>query len=161
MFSIGDLVVHPMHGAGMIRDIVQEKIEGVVKEYYLFEMPLGGLDLKVPVAKAETIGIRSLISRDEAEALLSAIPALEVENNTNWNKRYQENVVRLKSGNLDEGARVAKGLMQRESQRGLSTGERKMLLSAKQIILSELVLVTACAYEDAEKRLDSAMKEQA
>ena len=94
------------------------------------------------------------------EAFLAGIPALEVEVNANWNKRYQENLLRLKSGDLNEVARVVKGLMRRESRRSLSTGERKMLHSAKQIIISEMVLAEGCAYQDAEDRLDRAMRQK-
>ncbi len=160
MFHIGDQVVHPMHGAGVIDDIVREKVTGIVKEYYVFKMPVGGLVLKIPTANCQTIGIRSIITPAQVEAFLAGIPTLEVEVNTNWNKRYQENLLRLKSGDLNEVARVVKGLMRRESRRSLSTGERKMLHSAKQIIISEMVLAEGCAYQDAEDRLDHAMRQK-
>ena len=157
MFSIGDLVVHPMHGAGIIDGIVQEKIAGVTQDYYVFKMPMGGLVLKIPVANSGAIGVRAIITPKEAETLLDTIPALPVEANANWNKRYQENMLRLKSGDLYEVARVVKALMHRESQRGLSTGERKMLHIAKQIMISEIVLAQNTVYEDVERRLDRAM----
>ena len=160
MFCIGDQVVHPMHGAGVIDDIVREKVTGIVKEYYVFKMPVGGLVLKIPTANCQTIGIRSIITPAQVEAFLAGIPALEVEVNANWNKRYQENLLRLKSGDLNEVARVVKGLMRRESRRGLSTGERKMLHNAKQIIISEIVRVGCGAYQDAENRLDRAVMEK-
>ena len=157
MFSIGDLVVHPMHGAGIIDNIIQEKVAGVTKEYYVFKMPMGGLVLKIPVANSGAIGVRAIITSKEAETLLGAIPALPVEANANWNKRYQENMLRLKSGDLYEVARVVKALMHREAQRGLSTGERKMLHIAKQIMISEIVLAQKSDYQDVERRLDRAM----
>lgn len=160
MFSIGDLVVHPMHGAGVIDDIVQEKVSGTTKEYYVFKMPVGGLVLKIPVANSQVIGIRGIMSQTEAETLLDAIPALTVESNANWNKRYQENMLRLKSGDLYEVARVVKVLMYRDLQKGLSTGERKMLHSARQIMISEIVLAQNCAYQEAESRLDRAMMQK-
>ena len=155
MFQIGDLIVHPMHGAGVIDDVIQEKVAGKVKEYYVFKMPIGGLTLKIPTANCRTI-----ISEAEAEACFPGLPAVEVESNANWNKRYQENLLRLKSGNLNEVARVVKGLMRRDSRRGLSTGERKMLHSAKQIIISEIALVEGCAYQDAEERLERAVMQK-
>lgn len=157
MYQIGDQVVHPMHGAGVIDDVVQEKVAGATKEYYVFKMPVGGLTLKIPTANCQAIGIRTIISPTEAQAFFDGIPSLEVETNANWNKRYQENLLRLKSGDLNEVARVVKGLMRRDSRRGLSMGERKMLHSAKQIIISEIVLVEGCAYQDAEARLDDAV----
>ena len=149
MFSIGDLVVHPMHGAGVIDDIV--------KEYYVFKMPVGGLVLKIPTANSQVIGIRGIISQAEAEELLNALPDLTVEANANWNKRYQENLMRLKSGDLYQVARVIKSLMQRDSLRGLSTGERKMLHNAKQIMISEIVMAEKVAYREVETRIDHAM----
>lgn len=158
MFSIGDYVVHPMHGAGQIQDIVEEKIEGVKKKYYVFNMPAGSLVLKIPTASVGAVGIRNVITESEADELMEAIPTLTVENNSNWNKRYQENLTRLKSGDLYEVARVIKSLVQRESQRGLSTGERKMLYNAKQIIVSEIALAKRSESADVETLLMDAMR---
>ena len=70
MFSIGDLVVHPMHGAGVIDDIVRERVAGSTKEYYVFKMPMGGLVLKIPTENSQAIGIRPVITAEEADALL-------------------------------------------------------------------------------------------
>ncbi|MBR3569974.1 MAG: CarD family transcriptional regulator [Oscillibacter sp.] len=158
MFSIGDYVVHPLHGAGQIEDIVEEKVAGVKKKFYVFNMPTGSLVLKIPTSSAETVGIRDVITESEADKLMDAIPGLSVEANSNWNKRYQENLNRLKSGDLYEVARVVKSLVRRESQRGLSTGERKMLYNAKQIIISEIVLAKRSDYEDVESSLMDAMR---
>lgn len=149
--------MHPMHGAGVIDSIVQEKIAGVIQEYYVFKMPMGGLVLKIPVANSEAIGVRPIVSPEEAEKLLCAIPSLAIETNNNWNKRYQDNMRRLKSGDLYEVARVIRALMHRENHRGLSTGERKMLHNAKQIMISEIVLSQNAEYKDIEARVDRAM----
>ena len=161
MFSIGDLVVHPMHGAGVIDDIVRERVAGTTKEYYVFKMPMGGLILKIPTENSQAIGIRKVISKAEADELLEAIPSIAVEHNANWNKRYQENLLRLKSGDLREVAQVIKGRMRRDALRGLSTGERKMLHSAKQIMISELVLVLDSDYKSVEGQLDHVMSQKA
>ena len=160
MFSIGDLVVHPMHGAGVIDDIVQERVAGTTKEYYVFKMPMGGLVLKIPTENSQAIGIRPVITAEEADALLNAVSSIKPEHNANWNKRYQENLLRLKSGDLREVAQVIKGLMRRDTLRGLSTGERKMLHSAKQIMISELVLVLGSDYKSVEGQLDHAMSQK-
>lgn len=157
MFSVGDLVVHPMHGAGMIDSVIQERISGVTQEYYVFKMPTSGLVLKIPVSNSDVIGIRPIITAEAAERLIADIPALEVESNSNWNKRYQENMRRLKSGDLYEVARVIRALMCREERRGLSTAERKMLHTAKQIMISELVLSEHGDYQEIEARVDCAM----
>ena len=83
--------------------------------------------------------------------MLQVIPTLDAEMTANWNHRYRENMARIKSGDLVEVARVIKGLMWRDAQRGLSNGERKMLHTAKQILISEIVLVRGVAYQEAEE----------
>lgn len=101
--------------------------------------------------------MRLLYDRERMDAVLSAIPSLTVEEERNWNRRYRENMARLKSGDLTEVARVVKSLMRREAARGLSTGERKMLHSAKEILLSELAMVREIGYQEAERLLDGAV----
>ena len=91
------------------------------------------------------------------EALFSALPSMNIDESTNWNKRYRENLQRLKSGDLYELARVIKSLTMRDRERSLSTGERKMLHNAKQILISEIVLTGAGSYEQVEQRLDGSM----
>ena len=102
-------------------------------------------------------GANLQITEAFADQVLAAIPGIEVDMTQNWNRRYRENLERLKSGNLLEVARVVKGLMLRELERGLSTGERKMLHSAKEILISEIVLSQSCTYEDVEARINTAL----
>ena len=149
MFQVGDKIVHPMHGAGIIDSIVQKKVNGVVRDYYILKLPVGGMLVMIPTANSEEIGVRPVVKGDEAD--------IEVDMTPNWNRRYRENMLRLKSGNLLEVARVVKGLMLREEERGLSTGERKMLHSAKQILISEIVLSQDASYEDVEARINTAL----
>nr|WP_317323206.1 CarD family transcriptional regulator [uncultured Flavonifractor sp.] len=157
MFQVGDRIVHPMHGAGIVDSIVQKKINGVVQEYYILKLPVGGMLVMIPTENSEEIGVRPVINGEEADRVIAAIPDIEVEMTPNWNRRYRENMLRLKSGDLMEVARVVKGLTQRDGERGLSTGERKMLHSAKQILISEIVLSQNATYEDVEARINTAM----
>lgn len=157
MYQIGEKIVHPMHGAGIIEDIVQEDFNGLQMQFYVFRMPVSGLTLKIPTHNCDLIGIREISTKKTMDGILKKVPQLSVEVTTNWNHRYRENMERLKSGDLLEVASVIKMLMQRDSERGLSTGERKMLHSAKQIMVSEIVLVKDIAYECAEKELNTLM----
>ena len=157
MYQVGDRVVHPMHGAGIIESIVQERLGGQLGSYSVFRMPSGGLTLKIPTGSCGAIGVRALSTSGRIREVLSAIPGLEIDRTTNWNRRYRENLNRLKSGDLLEVARVIKGLMWRDREKGLSNGERKMLHSAKQILVSEVVLVEGHTYPDAEQRIEQAM----
>ena len=157
MFQVGDKIVHPMHGAGMIESIAEEKIGGDRIQFYVFKMPTSGLTLKIPTTNTQKIGIRVIHSVSEIEAVIAQIPVLGVDMTANWNHRYRENMERIKSGDLLEVASVIKALMFRDSERGLSNGERKMLHNAKQILLSEVVLAENVTYPDAESRINSAM----
>lgn len=156
-FRVGDRIAHPLHGAGVIESIVTKKINGQNRDYYVLNLPTGSMQVMVPVDTSDVIGVRPIVDQAKAEEILGAIPGIEVEMTSNWNKRYRENMLRIKSGNLLEVASVVKGLMQRERERGLSTGERKMLNSAKQILISEIVLSESSSYEEVEARLESAM----
>lgn len=158
MFSVGDMVVHPMHGAGVIDSIVNEKIGDTAQDYYVFKILVGGLLLKIPTANSDVIGLRPVSDRETVEDMFKALPTMEIDESTNWNKRYRDNLQRLKSGDLYELARVVKSLTQRDRERGLSTGERKMLHNAKQILISEIVLTGIGNYEQVEQRLDGAME---
>ena len=154
MFQVGDKVVHPMHGAGVIDSIVRRKVAGQFQEYYMLKLSVGSMVVMVPTDNTGEIGMRPVVSGQEAEELMSEMEGIEVDMTQNWNRRYRENMVRLKSGNLLEVARVVKGLRQREDQRGLSNGERKMLHTAKQILISELVLAQSLPYETVESSVD-------
>ena len=157
MFAIGDYIAHPMHGAGRIDSIVKKKIDGAEREYYVLKLPVGEMKVMIPVAGCENIGVRPIIGKDEANRVLDALRDIDISMTQNWNKRYRENMVKIKSGNLLEVAEVVKGLMLRDSERGLSTGERKMLHSAKQIFISELVISLQKSYEDIEALISSAV----
>jgi CarD family transcriptional regulator len=157
MYLVGDKVVHPMHGAGVIQDIVEERLAGQKKHYYVFCLPVGELVLKIPTENCDKIGIRNLSTSDAIQGLIEVIPHLSVDMTINWNQRYRENMERLKSGNLSEVARVIKALMWRDRERGLSNGERKMLHTAKQILLSEVVLVNGTDYKETEQQIDKIM----
>ena len=157
MFQIGDKVVHPMHGAGVIDSIVDERINGKTQAYYVFRMPVNGLVLKIPTANSEAVGLRAVVEPAFADQVIDSLSALQINVTSNWNRRYRENLERLKSGDLYEVARVIKCLMPRDSQRGPSTGERKMLHSAKQIFISEIVLSKNVPYGDIEGRLNASL----
>ncbi len=157
MFKAGDKVVHPMHGAGVIDSIVSERIGGKTQDYYVFHMPVSGLVLKIPVSNSEMIGLRGIVDAAGADLVIASLSALEVEPCTNWNRRYRENLERLKSGNLYEVGRVIKCLTLRDAERGLSTGERKMLHNAKQIFISEMVLAMDESYQVIESRVAASM----
>lgn len=156
MYNIGDLVAHPLHGAGTISEIERKRIDGRYKDYYVMHIAKGNMRVMVPVEGCEAVGLRPIIDSARAEEILHRIPELEIMDDSSWNKRYRDNMLRLRSGDLLEVAGVVKSLVNREQLRGLSTGERKMLNSAKQILISEFVLCLGCTADEVEARLRSA-----
>ncbi len=157
MFHVGDKIVHPMHGAGVVDGIVTKKVNGVVRDYYILKLPVGGMVVMIPTENCAEIGVRPIMDPEEANKVIAALPGIEVDCDPNWNRRYRENMLRLKSGDLFEVARVMKTLMLRDEEKGLSTGERKMLHSAKQILISEIVLSENSNYEEVEGRINRAL----
>jgi len=154
MYNIGDKIVYPMHGAGVIESIEEKEILGKRQKYYIMKMPIGEMKVMIPIVSSKDIGIREVIDQKEAENVMNVFKNGSIDMSTNWNKRYRENMDRIKSGDIYEVARVVKTLMTRDKIKGLSTGERKMLNNAKQILISELVLAKSMTQNDVEKMLD-------
>ena len=157
MYKIGDQIAHPLHGAGVISGIETRRINGCNRDYYTMHIPVGDMTVMIPTETCDIIGIRPVIDAARADIIFASIPDIEVSSNQNWNKRYRENMVRIKSGDLLEVAAVIKSLVFRDNERGLSTGERKMLHSAKQILISEIVLAQHVSYDEVEQRLYTAI----
>ena len=154
-FSLGDTAVHPMHGAGTVEEIQNRRVDGAEREYYVLRLAGEGLRILVPVDTAQSIGLRPVVSSAEARQLLEEIPGLSVEMDNNWNKRYRENMARIRTGDIRMLAAVARCLTTRDAGRTLSTGERKMLNSIKQILASELVLALELTMQEAQTQLEA------
>ena len=155
MFNIGDNIVYPMHGAGTISSIEEKEVLGEKQQYYIIKMP-GEVMVMVPTAKAEAMGVRNVIDENSANKVLQVLEKDETEMSNNWNKRYRENLDKMKTGNIYEVADVVRNLSFKQKEKGtLSTGEKKMLLNAKQILVSELVLAEHSSKEEIEKLIDN------
>ncbi|MBQ7669033.1 MAG: CarD family transcriptional regulator [Clostridia bacterium] len=154
MFNIGDKVVYPMHGAGVIESIEEREILGQKQKYYIMKMPVGDIQVMVPTANALKVGLREVIKYKDADRVLNALSGEQSAMNANWNKRYRENMDKIKSGNILEVAEVVKNLAHKNSDKGLSAGEKKLYNSAKQILVSELILAEQGTKEEVEALID-------
>ena len=157
MFEVGDKVVYPMHGAGIIEKIETKRILEKEREYYIMKIPFGDMNVMIPVDNSENIGMRSVVSTETIDEVMVLLGDQISDMPENWNKRYRENVVRLKSGDIFSVAEVVRNIMVSEKVKGLSTGERKMLLNARQILISEMVLVRDINIEEAEYQIEQAV----
>ena len=154
MFNVGDYIVYPMHGAGTIDAIEEKDILGEKQSYYILKMP-GEVKVMVPVDRAEKVGVRNIIDEGSAEKVFEILEEDQTEMSTNWNKRYRDNMDKMKSGDIYEVADVVRNLSFKQKEKGLSTGEKKMLINAKQILVSELVLAEHSSYEEMEGIVDN------
>ena len=154
MFSIGDKIVYPMHGAGVIESIEEKEILGQKQSYYIVKMPIGDMRVMIPIQNTRDIGIREVISHQDVDKVFDVLLDQHTSSTSNWNKRYRENMIKIKSGNIFEVADVVRTLILREKEKGLSTGEKKMLNSAKQILISELVLAKDLNQVDIEVKIN-------
>ncbi len=154
MFKIGDEVVYPMHGAGKIVSIEDKTFLDEVQSYYIIKMP-GEVKVMVPTAKAEEIGVRPIIDKESAGKVMKVLEQDSTEMSMNWNKRYRDNMDKLKTGDIYDVADIVRNLSFKQKDKGLSTGEKKMLLNAKQILVSELVLVESREKEEVEAAVEN------
>ncbi len=161
MFSLGDKVVYPMHGAGVIETVEQKEILGEIKSYYVLKMPIGEMKLMIPVDNVNNIGLRNIIDDGAVEKVYEILKQGAVLNDSNWNKRYRDNMVKMKTGDIFEVAQVVRDLTYRDREKGLSTGEKKMLVSAKQMLVSEIALSTNSDGKGIQKYLDNIINENA
>lgn len=154
MFNVGDKIVYPMHGAGTIDSIEEKDILGEKQSYYILKMP-SNVKVMIPIAKAEEVGVRNVIDKQSAEKVFKVLSEDETEMEKNWNKRYRDNMDKMKSGDIYEVADVVRNLSFKQKEKGLSTGEKKMLNNAKQILVSELVLAEHASQEEVETLIDN------
>lgn len=150
MFKIGDKIVYPMHGAGIIENIEEREILGKKRKYFIIKMPIGDMKVMVPIDNMEEVGVREIINRTEINEVVTVLEGDKSKMHKNWNRRYRANMDRIKSGDIYEIAAVVRNLTLLDDEKGLSTGERKMLNDAKQMLISEMALVCELTPDEAE-----------
>jgi CarD family transcriptional regulator len=153
-FDVGDKVVYPHHGAAVVER--RELIEafGDTKEYLVLRLAYGDLILRVPTDNTEEVGLREVINDEEVEEVFAVLRKKDVRMPTNWSRRYKNHVEKLKSGDIYQVAEVVRNLSNRDKDKGLSAGEKRMLTRARQILVSELTFALGVDEEQAQKKLD-------
>ena len=151
MFGIGDRIVYPMYGAGEIENIEEKSIEGALERYYVINIPNGNLKIRISIKKADILGLRAVCKKDAVFSIMETIAEKPVMAPDNWNQRYKENMGKIKTGRLMDVAEVVRNLLLRESEKGLSGAEKKMLNNAKQIVLSEIAYAQGIEKDKAEE----------
>ena len=154
MFSIGDMVCYPMHGIGQIEAIEEQEVLGKTAEYYIIQLINNRVTAMIPVKNADIVGLRNIISPEDAQDIIQYYRTAKPEiGSNNWNQRYRENMDKLKTGTLRDVADVILCLKKRNSIKGLSSGERRMLATASGIFVSELAYALSATEKEVQKKL--------
>ena len=159
MFSAGDKIVYPMHGAGVICGIEEKKILGEKKEYYIFKLPCSEINIMIPVDSEAAVGIRPIADKTVISDVIKLLGGESSQMDSNWNRRYHDNMEKLKSGDIMKAAEVVRDLMRADRQKNLSSGENKMLANAKRILISEIMLASDMTSDEAQKVICDAVEQ--
>jgi len=154
MLAVGDKVVYPMHGAGIIEAVEEHEVLGLRQHYYILTMPCGGMRVMIPMNNVQNVGLRGVIAETEVESVLAVLSTAPTQACANWNRRFNINLAKIKSGDIYEVAEVVRNLTMQDRGKKLSTGERRLLDTAKQILVSELVLACDKNAESISERMD-------
>ncbi len=154
MFGIGDCIAYPMHGAGYVEAIETKEILGQFKQYYVLRFVTVGAKVMVPVDGAEGHGLRALISKAQSETVLSFLLQFEEEDCENWNRRYRENLEKMRTGDIWDTALVVRRLSCRFREKGLSGGELKMLHTAQKLLAGELMVSMGLSEDEMYERME-------
>lgn len=158
MFNIGDKVVYPMHGAGIIEAIEDRDFMGQTQAYYVMKLPFGGMKVMVPLNNVENIGLRQVVGMDEIDKVFNILKDRKKAAATTWNRRVKANIDKMKSGDIYEVAEVVRNLALQDREKRLSTGERRLLENARQILISELVLAQDIEEQRAACQINELLK---
>ena len=153
-FKVGDRVVYPHHGAAVIEKKETIEVAGEKREYLILKIAHGEMTLSVPTDKAEEVGMRPPISAEDVDDLFQLLGKKDVREPTNWSRRFKNHQEKLKSGDVYQVAEVVRNLALREATKGLSAGEKAMLVRARGILVSELSFALNVSEEEALAKLE-------
>ena len=156
-FKVNDRVVYPHDGAAIIKKKVKRELQGETKEYFVLEMVHGDLTLSVPVDKAEEVGMRWPISKEDVEDLFEVLQRRDVREPANWSRRFKNHQEKLKSGDVYQVAEVVRNLALRDADKGLSAGEKSLFNKARNVLVSELSFAHNVSEDEALKRVEKAL----
>jgi CarD family transcriptional regulator len=160
-FELGDHVVYPHHGAGKVLKKEEMEVLGESREYLTIKILHNDMTVKVPTENAGIAGLRRVIDEETVKKVLDVLRDEVSEMPKNWNRRFKHNRDKIKTGDIYELAEVVRNLALRESEKGLSTGEKQMFTRAKKILASELMYALDKDEDEAEGYLDELLADSA
>lgn len=155
MFKTGDIIVYPMYGAGTITGIEEKEFLGEICDFYCVSLPYCRMEARVPVHNSEKLGVRYVCDASKVKEVKKVLGEESEKMDPNWNKRYRANTERMQTGDILEVAAVVRNLVRIDRDKPLSTGEKRLLNQAKQILISELIYASGITAEEADKMVES------
>jgi len=156
-FRVGDKVVYPNHGVGVIEQISSRTIGETVQKYYLLNIKASSLKVMVPFQNVASVGLRRVVKNGDVQKILEYVITGKCDNHADWKYRFKENSEKMRTGSLMDVAEVLKGLLLLNQTKPLSFREKKMLERARYLLVSELALARNVAEPDAEELLSKAL----
>jgi CarD family transcriptional regulator len=155
MFKIGDLAVYPSHGVGVIERIETRQDSGCAQDFYIMRILENDMIIMIPTKNVDNVGLRELIRQKEVPKLYSILKKKKtMMDNQTWNRRFREYTEKIKTGSVYEVAEVYRDLLNLKIDKELSFGERKMLDTARNLLVKEISLAKKVKEEQIEKDLD-------
>lgn len=159
MFKLGDLAVYPAHGVGRIESIETKSIGGKKQDFYIMRILENDMKILIPIHNAEAVGLRELLDTSDISRVYEILKSREVSvNGGTWNRRYREYMEKIKTGSIYELAEVLRDLTVLKGDKELSFGERKMLDTARTLLLKELSIVQDIPEEEVEREIFEILK---
>ena len=156
MYQVGDKIFYPMHGAGVIEAIEEKEILGEKQLYYIMNLSLGKIQVMIPTQKTSNLGIRDIVQPTIMENVLSIFTSEdETEATVHPNQRYRNNMDKMKTGDIFEGAKIIRELTKSSKKKPLGTSDKALLNNARKILISELVLVNDLKHDEATDYLNT------
>ncbi|MCQ2559587.1 MAG: CarD family transcriptional regulator [Clostridia bacterium] len=154
MYNIGAKLVYPLHGAGVVEAIEEKEVLGTKRRYYVLYFPIDDMKAMIPIENSQEIGLREISDSITIKKALAILAEKSSLMSSNWNQRYRNNLEKIKRGDVLELAEVIRDLTDRDQSKGLSSGEKKMLDNARQILISELILAQEITEKAAREMLE-------
>lgn len=154
LFEVGDKVLYPMHGAGVIKSIEEKEISGNVMEYCVITIPISKMDVMIPTQNLEKVGIRKLVDKQTLKDILFDYHNEDPDLSLSWRQRYNKNMEKMKTGDLHQNTEVVRELVHRSKEKALNASEKQMLNDARRIVISELTLIKEISENQAADLLE-------
>lgn len=158
MYKIGDKILYPMHGAGIIRKIEKKEILGELKEYYIMNIACGNMEVMIPVETCDKIGVRPVVAPEKIDEVVAVMKEESSAAIGNWNKRYRDNTEKIKTGDIIKVAEIFRNLLRADENGKISAGEKKMLNNTRKILLSEIMLSLNISEDEARDIVEYAVR---